>query len=100
MSDTPRTIQDIINGSSHCLVRDGGGVLHEACKVKISDLLQLERELTATRAALRVMTKALLKAVKPFRHDAKCKLFPDPYDEREPAGPCTCGAINNDEAKP
>jgi hypothetical protein len=27
------------------------------------------------------------------RHKVTCKLFPDPHDEREPVGPCTCGAI-------
>jgi hypothetical protein len=27
------------------------------------------------------------------RHKVKCKMFPDPYDEREPVGPCTCGAL-------
>lgn len=26
-------------------------------------------------------------------HAVTCKLFPDPHDEREPKGPCTCGAI-------
>ena len=26
------------------------------------------------------------------RHAVTCKLFPDPSDEREPIGPCTCGA--------
>lgn len=25
------------------------------------------------------------------RHEVGCKLFPDPHDEREPVGPCTCG---------
>lgn len=26
------------------------------------------------------------------RHLVTCKLFPDPFDERDPVGPCTCGA--------
>lgn len=33
---------------------------------------------------------------KEVRHAVTCKLFPDPHDEREPVGPCTCGA----ETKP
>lgn len=24
-------------------------------------------------------------------HDVKCKKFPDPFDERDPVGPCNCG---------
>lgn len=28
-------------------------------------------------------------------HAVTCKLFPDPHDEREPVGPCTCGATAN-----
>lgn len=24
-------------------------------------------------------------------HAVTCKMFPDPHDEREPKGPCTCG---------
>lgn len=24
------------------------------------------------------------------RHKVTCKLFPDPFDERDPVGPCTC----------
>lgn len=27
------------------------------------------------------------------RHSVKCKMFPDPFDERDPVGPCTCGAV-------
>jgi hypothetical protein len=26
------------------------------------------------------------------KHAVNCKLFPDPHDERDPVGPCTCGA--------
>lgn len=29
-------------------------------------------------------------------HTVTCKKFPDPHDERDPVGPCTCGA----ESKP
>lgn len=29
-------------------------------------------------------------------HAVTCKKFPDPHDERDPVGPCTCGA----ESKP
>jgi regulator of replication initiation timing len=32
-------------------------------------------------------------AVKPVSHKVTCKMFPDPYDERDPVGPCDCGAI-------
>lgn len=28
-----------------------------------------------------------------IHHKSHCKLFPDPCDERDPVGPCTCGAI-------
>jgi len=45
MSDTPKTVQQIIDGSSHCMVRDGTGDLHDAVKAKISDLRQIERQL-------------------------------------------------------
>jgi hypothetical protein len=31
----------------------------------------------------------------PVRHSVKCKLFPDPFDERDPVGPCTCGATSS-----
>lgn len=31
----------------------------------------------------------------PLKHAVTCKLFPDPYDERDPVGPCTCGAAGN-----
>jgi hypothetical protein len=24
------------------------------------------------------------------KHEVTCKLFPDPFDERDPVGPCTC----------
>lgn len=30
----------------------------------------------------------------PVRHAVTCKLFPDPHDERDPVGPCTCGATS------
>jgi hypothetical protein len=26
------------------------------------------------------------------KHKVTCKLFPDPFDERDPVGPCTCDA--------
>lgn len=26
-------------------------------------------------------------------HHVQCKLFPDPHDEREPVGPCTCSQV-------
>lgn len=29
----------------------------------------------------------------PVKHKVTCKLFPDPFDERDPVGPCTCGAV-------
>lgn len=32
------------------------------------------------------------------RHAVTCKKFPDPYDERDPVGPCTCGAENGSTA--
>jgi hypothetical protein len=32
------------------------------------------------------------------RHSVKCKLFPDPFDERDPVGPCTCGAADQQPA--
>lgn len=28
------------------------------------------------------------------KHEVTCKLFPDPFDERDPIGPCTCSASN------
>lgn len=28
------------------------------------------------------------------RHTVKCRMFPDPFDERDPVGPCTCGAVS------
>ena len=30
------------------------------------------------------------------KHKVTCKLFPDPFDERDPVGPCTCDAIPNE----
>ena len=53
MSDTPKTVQRIIDGSSHCLVCDGNGDLHDAVKAKISDLRQIERQLAEARKHLR-----------------------------------------------
>jgi hypothetical protein len=32
-----------------------------------------------------------------IHHDVTCRLFPSPYDEREPVGPCNCGASENGE---
>jgi hypothetical protein len=29
------------------------------------------------------------------RHKVTCKLFPDPFDERDPVGPCTCSPLSD-----
>lgn len=42
--------------------------------------------ITLSQERLRTPLKASV------RHAVTCKKFPDPYDEREPTGPCTCGA--------
>lgn len=49
---TPLTIQQIIDRSSHCMVTDGAGQIHDAVKAKLSDLRTLERELAESKAQL------------------------------------------------
>ena len=49
-------------------------------------------ECPACSARERERAVAPASSEQPISHAVTCKLFPDPYDEREPAGPCTCGA--------
>ena len=47
-SETPRTIQEIIDRSSHCTATDGAGNYHSCVKAKIADLRIIEAELAGT----------------------------------------------------
>lgn len=70
---TPRYVRaDVLSQAGKAL---------DQCKLWAMELRSVADELSArSRAGLETAA----------RHEVGCKLLPDPHDEREPVGPCTC----------
>jgi hypothetical protein len=61
-------------------------------------MMALVREIqrhTVTKSAQRLSSER----APGHSHAVTCKLFPDPHDERDPVGPCTCGAVETNGAR-
>jgi uncharacterized C2H2 Zn-finger protein len=72
-------------------LREGTGEYYRIDKLMEDAADEIERlnlviEDLEQNAAARASSEPLV------RHAVTCKLFPDPHDERDPVGPCTCGA--------
>ena len=98
---------DHSNDKRHETPRADAAVIHAqiavgeyADVVPVEDARELERELAeardlANRETLNANYWKDKATVAPSHvasgHAVTCKMFPDPYDERDPVGPCTCG---------
>ena len=58
MSDTPQTIQEIIDRSSHRQVEDGAGKWHRGVLVKITDLRTIEAKLAVAENNAEIWRKS------------------------------------------
>lgn len=83
-----------VNGPE--LARLSARILAVAAHVAMGERTSTQETSPAPEPTLAEAFDRLRKVYEPeVVHAVTCKLFPDPHDEREPVGPCTCGAISN-----
>lgn len=73
------------------------GVIVENPEIRVRFEEDGAMEVVFPESRLRRAT-ATKSAVIPVGHAVSCRLFPDPHDERDPVGPCTCGATDEPAA--
>lgn len=56
----------------------------------ITEHMDIQEDIS--KSPIMIETAPSITAAPTTGHKVWCKKFPDPFDEREPTGPCTCGA--------